>query len=70
MGCGRGREGSRLTPAFWLADSLRRQVLEGLGLGLGGDDEFSVGLTKCEGLREGHPNGQLGTRRALEVIEC
>lgn len=61
MGCWGGREGSRLTPGSWLADSLRWQVLEGLRLGLGRDDEFSTGLIKCEGLREGHSNGQPGT---------
>lgn len=42
----------------------------GARAGLGGDGEFSVGLAKCEGLREGLPNGQLGTRRALEMMQC
>lgn len=70
MGYIRGREGSRLTLDFWLADGLRRQELEGLRLGLGKDDEFSVRLIKCERLREDYPNGQLGMGFALEVIKC
>lgn len=68
MGYIRGREGSRLTLDFWLADGLRRQELEGLRLGLGKDDEFSVRLIKCERLREDYPSGQLGMGFALEVI--
>lgn len=64
------REGSKLTPDFWLADSLRRQVLEGLRVGLGKEDEFSVDLVKCKGFREGHPSDQLGMGCAPEVIKC
>lgn len=45
-------------------------MLEGLRLGLGKDDEFSVGLGKCERLREDYPRGQLDMGCALEVIKC
>lgn len=70
MGYIRGREGSELTLDFWLTDWPRGQVLEGLRLGLGKDDEFSVGLVKCERLREDFPRGQLGMGCALGVIKC
>lgn len=44
-------------------------MLETLWLGLGKEDEFSVGLVKCERLREDCPSGHLGMGCVLEVIK-